>query len=130
MNIFAGNFSLEEKTETPELDFDIVQTGEKSYFIMGAEEWLDSSAQVVSFIERYFGRLSTHDISIEWEDNIEIISSEYEVGAYECASFEWPSVEFDDILGRFAGSSEAIAIREAEDSKIYGNKIVRVDFLY
>jgi hypothetical protein len=34
MNIFAGNFSLEEKTQTPELDFDIVQTGEKSYFIM------------------------------------------------------------------------------------------------
>lgn len=130
MNIFAGNFSLEEKTQTPELDFDIVQTGEKSYFIMWAEEWLDSSEQVASFIQRYFGKLSTHDISIEWEDALEIISSEYEVGAYECVSFEWPTVEFDDILERFAGSSEAIVIRETEESKIYGNKIIRVDFLY
>ncbi|MCD5375267.1 hypothetical protein LR010_02315 [Candidatus Gracilibacteria bacterium] len=130
MNIFAGNFSLEEKTQTPELDFDIVQTGEKSYFIMGAEEGLDSSEQVASFIQRYFGKLSTHDISIEGEDALEIISSEYEVGAYECVSFEGPTVEFDDILERFAGSSEAIVIRETEESKIYGNKIIRVDFLY
>jgi hypothetical protein len=130
MNIFAGNFSLEEKTQTPELDFDIVQTGEKSYFIMWAEEGINTSQGVASFIERYFGKLATHDISIEGEDTIEIISSEYEVGAYECVSFEGPTVDFDDILERFAGSSEAIAIREAEKSKIYGNKIVRVDFLY
>jgi hypothetical protein len=130
MNIFAGNFSLEEKTQTPELDFDIVQTGEKSYFIMWAEESLNSSKDVVSFIERYFWKLASHDISIEWEDALEIISSEYEVGAYECVSFEGPEVEFDDILERFAASTEAIAIRQAEASKIYGNKIIRVDFLY
>lgn len=130
MNIFAGNFSLEEKTQTPELDFDIVQTGDKSYFIMWAEEWLSKSKEIVSFIERYFGKITTHDISIEWEDELEIISSEYEVGAYECVSFEWPNVDFDWILERFADSSEAIAIREAGESKIYGNKIIRVDFLY
>ena len=61
---------------------------------------------------------------------LEVISSEYEVGTYECVSFEGPEVEFDDILERFAASSEAITIRQAEESKTYGNRIVRVDFLY
>lgn len=130
MNIFAGNFSLIEKTQTPELDFDIEQTGEKSYFIMWADESLVSSEQVVSFIENYFWKLASHDISIEWEDEIEIISSEYEIGAYECVSFEWPWVDFHDILERFAESNEAISIRQAGESKIYWNKIIRVDFMY
>lgn len=130
MNIFAGNFSLEEKTTTPELDFDIIQTWEKSYFIMWADDGLDSSKNVVDFIENFFWKLATHDISIEWEDQLEIISSEYEVWAYECVSFQWPEVSFDDILERFAGSSEAISIREAEESKVYGNKVIKVDFMY
>jgi len=34
MNIFAGNFSLKEKIETPDLDLDIIQTSDTSYFIM------------------------------------------------------------------------------------------------
>lgn len=130
MNIFAGNFSLKEKTQTPELDLDIVQTGEKSYFIMGAEEDLDTSMKVISFIENFFWKLVTHDISIEWEDMLEIISSEYELWAYECVSFEWLNVDFGDILERFAGSNEAISVREAEKSKIYDNRIVKVDFMY
>lgn len=130
MNIFAGNFSLKEKTQTPELDFDIIQTWDKSYFIMWADEELKSSEHVVSFIGNYFWELATYDISIEWEDKLEVISSEYEIWAYESVTFEWPWVDFDDILERFADSSEAISIRQAGKSKTYGNKIIKVDFMY
>ena len=130
MNIFAGNFSLKEKIKTPDLDFDIIQTGERSYFIMWADESLICSKDVVNFLGKEFWELSTHDISVQWEDELEIISSEYEIWAYECVSFEGPELDFYDILERFAESNEAISIREAGESKIYGNRLVKVDFMY
>lgn len=130
MNIFAGNFSLMQATQTPDIDFDIIELWQKSYFIMWADESLKSSQEVITFLEKHFGALATHDISIEWEDMLEILSSEYEIWAYECVSFEWPDVDFEDILERFAGSSEAICIRQAQESQIYANRVIKADFMY
>jgi len=130
MIIFAGNFSLEKKIVTPELDFDIIELGETSYFIMWADQSLESSQDVVEFLTKNFWPLKHHDISIETEDNLEILSSEYEIGVYESVSFEWPEVDFDDLLERFAENTEAICIREAEISAKFWTKVVRVDFMY
>lgn len=130
MNIFAWNFSLEEKIMTPDIDFDIMQTGEKSYFIMWADESIMSSTDAVAFLEKHFWKLQSHDISIEWEDELEIISSEYEDGTYECVSFQGPQVTFHDVLERFADSTDVVVVREAEDSILYGNRIIKVDFIY
>lgn len=130
MDIFAGNFSLKEKITTPDLDYDILATGDTSYFIMWADESIRSTDDVIAFIRKEFGELDHFDISIESEKSLEVISSEYETGDYECVSFEGPQVDFVDILERFADSMEAVCIRECEISKIYWNKIVRVDFIY
>lgn len=130
MKIFAWNFLLQSSITTPDIDYDILKTGEKSYFIMGADEAINSSKDVVNFIEKEFWELIAYDISIETEDTLEVISSEYEIGSYECVSFEWPEVDFTDILERFADSHEAICVRECEVSKTYQNKVIRVDFIY
>jgi len=130
MNIFAGNFSISEPIATPDLDLDIVKTSETSYFIMGADEEISNSQGIVTFLETHFWKLESYDISIEWEDALEILASEYEWEVYECVSFEWPNVEFEDILERFAESEEVIVVREAETSRKYGSKIIKVDFLY
>jgi len=130
MDIFAWNFLLKNKTDYPDIDYDILQTGEKSYFIMWADESITSSKDVITFLEKEFGPLESYDISIESEDALEVVSSEYETGDYECVSFEGPQVDFADILERFADSMEAVCVRECETSKVYGNKIVRVDFIY
>ncbi len=130
MEIFAGNFSLKSKIKTPDIDYDLLQTGEKSYFIMGADESIASSSEAIEFLEKQFGELESYDISIESENALEVVSSEYETGDYECVTFEWPQVDFADILERFADSMEAVCVRECESSKIYHNTIVRVDFIY
>ena len=130
MNIFAGNFSVVKETQLPELDLDIIQTWARSYFIMGADEEISSSEGVKKLIEKYFGEVETIDISIEWEDELEIISSEYEQWVYERVSFEWPQTSFWDILERFAESAEVICVREAQDSLKYGNRIIKADFIY
>jgi hypothetical protein len=54
MILFAGKFSLEEKIDFPDIDFDLLQTGEKSYFIMGADASLETSAQVEVFLQTTF----------------------------------------------------------------------------
>ena len=130
MDIFAGNFSVSEKIEFPDIDFDLLQTGEKSYFIMWADEWVTNIIELQAFLTSIFWRLESIDISIESNDRLEVISSEYETGDYECVSFEGPQVDFSDILERFSDSMEAVCIRECERSKLYGNNIVRVDFIY
>lgn len=130
MILFAGKFSLEEKTDFPDIDFDLLQTGEKSYFIMGADASLETSAQVEVFLQTTFWKLSNCDISIESENALEIMSSEYEQGIYESVSFEWPNTTFNDIVERFAESEEIIVVREAETSLLYGNRIIKADFIY
>lgn len=130
MNIFAGTFTLEESKEIPELDFDIISIWNNSYFIMGADESLENSKDVIKFLEAEIGKLKFQDISIESEDQLEILSSEYELWAYEMVQFEWNDVTFEDILERFADSAEVVCIREAQESKLHGNRIIKADFLY
>ena len=130
MNIFAGTFTLENAREIPELDFDIIAIWNNSYFIMGADESLESSKDVIKFLETKIGKLKFHDISIESEDQLEILTSEYEDGTYEMVQFEGENVSFEDILERFADSAEVVCIREAQESKLHGNRIIKADFLY
>ena len=131
MRLFAGNFTLEEWKELSELDFDIIKIDSRNYFIMWWSEEFSSSQEILEFLENGIWKLSYYDISIDGEDSLEILAGEYyEEGSYECVSFEWPNVEFQEILQRFSETEEIICVRECESSKIYGNRIVRVDFLY
>lgn len=130
MNIFAGNFSVKNPSEIPDIDFDIIQSSDTSFFIMGADANISSHADIKKLLENNFWELTSYDISLEPEDTLEILSSEYEDGVYECVTFEWPKVNFEDILERFAESSEVICVREAETSEKYGNRIIKADFIY
>lgn len=130
MYIFAGNVTFKENVEMPELDLDIMKSGEKTYFIMGADEEIKTSQAVKEYLEKNVGEIAYYDISIESEDVLEIISSEYEDGTYECVSFEGANVSFEDILERFAEAAEVICVREVETSKNHGNRIIKVDFIY
>lgn len=130
MNIFAGNFSIQEEVEIPDIDFDIIKTSSTSFFIMGADETIWDSKSLETFLKDQFWNLLSIDMSIESEDRVEILSPEYEGEVYECVSFEWPNVNFEDILERFVETPEAICVREAQESKKYKNKLIKVDFLY
>lgn len=132
MNIFAWKFSLEEgKIIDQDLDYDFVKIWENSYFIMWADEDCTSSQDVVKKLESFIGKISSVDISIESEDQLEILLDECNEGAvYESVNFEWANVSFDDILQRFADNMEAVCVRETRVSKTFKNRIISVDFLY
>jgi len=129
MNIFAGNFTLKEKVELGNLDFDIIILGEKSYFIMWWDENLTTVEEIVAYLEQEIWAIECYDISIDHENKVEILMSETEGEVYENVIFSGPNTVFEDILERFADSDEAICIREWKTSQ-FRNKEVIVDFLY
>jgi hypothetical protein len=60
-----------------------------------------------------------------------MLNNEFEKdGLYEVASFESPAADLRDIVDRFQDSFEVICIREAEESEKFGNRIIKVDFIY
>jgi hypothetical protein len=81
-------------------------------------------------LKETFGEWKQIDVSFSLVDEIELLVESYEEGVYEVVSFEGKNVVFDEICDRFTDADGAILVREAETSKIYGNKIVKVEFIY
>ena len=132
MNVFAGNFTLNGNKKI-DLDFDFVESlsknGDKIVFIFWETE-LKTSKEVLDMIIENVWELKNHDISISSEDNIEIVNLAYDEWIYEIATFEWEEVDFNEIFDRFKDFEEVVAIREVELSEKFGNKKIRVDFVY
>ncbi|NVP17311.1 hypothetical protein HUU51_01205 [Candidatus Gracilibacteria bacterium] len=132
MNIFSGNFTLKGNKKI-DLDFDFVETisksGDKVVFVFGETE-LKTSKDLLLHIVEQVGELKNYDLSISSEEKVEIINLAYEDGIYELATFEGEEVSFQEIYDRFKDFEEVVSIREVEISDRFGNKKVRVDFVY
>jgi hypothetical protein len=70
------------------------------------------------------------DMSIEAEDKIMLLNKQIEWDVYETVAFEGIEICYEELIERFWESYEAVAIREAETSKKFWNRVVRVDFIY
>ncbi|MFK7780005.1 MAG: hypothetical protein QM490_02560 [Candidatus Gracilibacteria bacterium] len=133
MNTFAGNIVLKGNKSISGLDFDYVENlskiGDKVVFIFGDTE-LKSTSEILDMLKEKLGEIKSYDISISSEDKMDIINSTYEEGVYELATFEGEQVDFAEINDRFKDFEEVVSIREAEISSKFGNKVVKVDFVY
>jgi len=130
-NIFAGNITLKTGwLEVEKYDFDIIASGEKTYFVMWEVDEDNLTALVQYFTDIFKQEILFYDLSIATEDQIDIYADKYEDTVYELVSFEWADVTFETITERFAEVDEVCVVREAEESKRYGNRIIKVDFLY
>ena len=130
MNTFAGNITLKQGSiDIEKSDFDIVFAGGKTYFLFWEID-VESSKEVLEYFIELYGEIESYDISISTEDELEIVGEWYSEWMYELVSFEWADVSFDTISQRFEEVEEACVVREAKKSKKFGNRIVKVDFLY
>ena len=133
MKLFAGTlFYTNTLPDTfPDFDMDILKISERWIFVMWWLEESQSLYDIQSLLWNHFWEIQTQDISCEDDgDEIEILLEEFEQWVFESVSFEGPEVNFETILERFAESDTVICVREAEASHRYGNKVIRVDFLY
>ncbi|MDQ7010032.1 MAG: hypothetical protein Q9M94_07115 [Candidatus Gracilibacteria bacterium] len=134
MNLVVGTINLEKNENIPEsFDFDYVsslsENGEKNLFIFGETE-IKSSKEFVEYCEKELGKITDFDISIETENKIILEPYDYEEGIYEVASFEGEQVNFSEIKNRFEENDTLISVREAGISPKFGNKIIKVDFVF
>jgi len=132
MNIFAWNITFPKDKEFDfEFDFLEIQnnTENKTIFVFGETE-LTTSEELINMFESKVWELFDFDISISTEDNMEILWEWYDDWVYEVSSFEWADTSYEEILERLWDVEEVICIREGEISAKFGNRIIKVDFIY
>lgn len=133
MNTFVWNVTLKWNRSVNNLDFDYVENISKEWnkvvFIFGDTE-LKTSSEIVDMLKEKIWEILNYDISITTEDKLEIVGWNYEEWVYELASFEWEQVDFSEILDRFWEFDWVVSIREAEVSKRFWNRVIKVDFVY
>jgi len=132
MNIFAWNITFPKDKEFDfEFDFLEIQnnTENKTIFVFGETE-LTTSEELINMFESKVWELFDFDISISTEDNMEILWEWYDDWVYEISSFEWADTSYEEILERLWEVEEVICIREGEISAKFGNRIIKVDFIY
>lgn len=132
MNTFVGNITVEGKKELS-LDYDTVisytQDGNTHLFLFGKTEQKNSQELLESLVEKC-GKILDHDMSISSEDKLSILWESYKEGIYELVSFEGIGVEFSEIQKRFLEFEDVVSVREAEISRKFWNRVIKVDFVY
>ena len=132
MNIFSWNITLDGNKRI-DLDFDYVESLSKSWNKIVFVFWetdLKNHWELLAMFEKTLGPILWHDLSISSESKIDILNWTYEEWIYEIASFEWEEVSFEEIIDRFKDFEEVVSVREAEVSEKFGNKKIKVDFVY
>lgn len=132
MNKFAWNITIKWNPKV-ELEIDFIEslskTWDKNIFFFWETE-LNSSEEILYSFKEIFPEILNYDISVETEKKVKIVWESYEEWLYELATFEWEEVNFDEIFERFEDFEEVVCVREAEISEKFGNKKVKVDFVY
>lgn len=132
MNIFSWNVTLDGNKKI-DLDFDYIESLSKSWNKIVFVFWetnLKSHWELLDMLKESLGPIIGHDISISSENKIDILNWTYEEWIYEIATFEWEEVTFEEIVDRFKDFEEVVSIREADISEKFGNKKIKVDFVY
>jgi len=89
---------------------------------------LQTSEEVFNYIKSLvMGKILSYDISISTEDRIMILRDEQLEWKYELYEAEWARVTFDNTVERNMADGFTVAIREAEVSKKFGNRIIKID---
>jgi len=135
MNYFAGsitfawNVTLNFKNRTFNFVKNMTKDNNSNVFFFWETTKKTSSELLDFFKEVVSGNVISYDLSIDSEDKIEILEDEQIDWEYNVMSISWISTSFEDVLENFQEWEEVVSIREVEDSKIFWNKIIRVDVI-
>lgn len=109
------------------------EDGNTTMYFYGETE-MKSSEELEKFIISVVGREKiTSDISISTEDKIELFieNNEELEGEYMRTIIEGAGEDFESVMQNFWDSSpNIIAIREAEKSAFFWNRVIKIDIVY
>ncbi|MCH2189038.1 hypothetical protein MK079_04395 [Candidatus Gracilibacteria bacterium] len=133
MNTFAGNITYTGDYNLDHVDADCLEidTGEKKILFLAGQTDFGSSQGLIDDFKKHITGVVYYDISLSTEDQVDIMNPDIpEDGIYECVTFEGPDVDYTQVIDRFHDAGEVVVIRESQDSNKFGNKIIKVDFIY
>ncbi len=134
MHKTAGNFTYEQqiKFDIEHLNFveNLNPTGSYTYYFYG-ETYAKTSVDFLKEIQSYTKiRPINYDVSISSEDEIEIYTEKHIDWIYTIISIEWSAENFETVLDKFGDSSpHIVSIRETNNSKIFWNRVIKVDIV-
>lgn len=131
MNHYAGTITYTWDIKIDKIQWKILEIeGENTTLFVFGKSKQETSQKLLEDFQQA-GEIIAYDLSLSTEDRITQLNTDLEEAElYECACFEWPAVDIKDIIERFDDTYEAMVVREAEISKKFWNRIVKVDFVY
>lgn len=135
MNYFAGsitfawNVTLNFKDRTFNFVKNLTKSKDSNVYFFWETDKKTSEELLEFFKEVVSSEVVAYDLSIETEDKIEILEDTEIDGEYNVMAISWINNNFEEVLDWFSEWEEVIAIREAEDSKAFWNKVIKVDII-
>jgi len=135
MNYFAGsitfkwNVTLSFKNRTFNFVKNLTKNNNSNVYFFWETDKNTSEDLLKYFKEIIVWEVLSYVISIESEDKIEILEDEQVDWEYNIMTISWINTTFEEVLENFWEGGEVIAIREAEDSKVFWNKVIKVDVI-
>lgn len=135
MNTFAWNitfsWNIKIKFRNPTFRFvkNLTKDGDTNLFFYWETDLVSSDQVLEYFKENLSKNIISYDISISSEDKIEIYKDEELDGEYWILTLSWISNDFEDVVETFKNDPPVVCIREAENSKSFWNRVVKVDVI-
>lgn len=93
--------------------------------------WETSIETSSLFVENFSNKLNWeilwYDISISSEDKINIFNNSDLEWKYSFLAINW--LDFDTVFEKYKDIEKIVSIREAENSKILWNRVIKIDFI-
>lgn len=132
MNNIAGSISYTwEINLESELSIKYVVNKIKNDFYNIFLVWNTNINSSLEFLENFRWKLNWkilgYDISISTEDKINILNNWNLEWKYSFLAINWSN--FDDVLNKYSYMKNIISIREAEESKVLWNRVIKIDLI-
>ncbi len=134
MNKFAWSITFKWNIELKyeNISFNFVKNLTKAWDSNIFYYWETSektSKDLFDYLSKDMWEVIAKDISISTEDKLEIFSDETLDGEYSIMSISWVNNSFQEVLEWFSEWEEVVSIRQAEDSKAFWNRVIKVDII-
>lgn len=131
MNTLAGSITFKGVLDTTDIWIHFVLNKVREWVFNIFMYWdtqFESSHEVTEHIAgKITGEVLNYDVSISTEDKIKVYW--WEKGwNYVLKSVQWKDITFEGIVSSLTELG-IVSIREAEESKIFWNRVIKIDYL-
>ncbi|EKD30329.1 MAG: hypothetical protein ACD_78C00089G0002 [uncultured bacterium (gcode 4)] len=131
MNTLSGSITFRGKIDTTDIWIHFVLNEVREWVFNIFMYWdtqFESSHEVTEYIDwKITGEILSYDVSISTEDKIKIYWWEKD-WKYILKSVQWKDITFEGVVNSLTEPG-IVSVREAEESKVFWNRVIKIDYL-